>query len=585
MVRIATILVCLFFIFWTSCTNSKKLNTTQDSLELTEETVLDIIKKANLHDPDVISTEFLHLSEVAPLYNEWPLLEYGEAPDAVKVNTPNIKILKIIENNDTVTVLFDFIDEDYPHMGWISEQDYHQKLCAMNLVVENDRWVMDDYLICYNSTIENFNIDKARSYKSDLAFTENERKERRKEVRLKYQPRLQEYKYSFDAEIIDQSTNITNEDWEARGFKSSADIVLNKLAGAQFDGIDVSDVYGKKQSSEIYDSIFRNNTIKPQEFNRSVRLNIFRHPQTGLPMLAINGQLINANRMNIYAHEGGKTVEMSFQCLTEHPVLNLEKEDAEYPHSIPHGLFVYETTDPFYWYAKYIKRIKADEEIPGYTPVEIGEPHGYSSNNLYWANKKIEELKDKKDYKWAYYQAIRKKEAIDPENNDYEKYFYVDITIYNCDQNPSISLDFDNRDFALVCTRNRPNISEINTDDIMDIEEYGFGTYVHRVVANNQHLDPFDIQGSVTASNLGLYGTSEVAREVVEIGWDTYIDNKPYGRIFETIKTANGYKFNILRNGHAYEIESIEIPDKINYRDKATITSHRQIGHLERPEY
>lgn len=141
-------------------------------------------------------------------------------------------------------------------------------------------------------------------------------------------------------------------------------------------------------------------------------------------------------------------------------------------------------------------------------------------------------------------------------------------------------MDFDGLDFALVCSRNRPKVSEIDIAELEDVISYGFGTYTHKVVANNQHIDPFNIQGSVTASNLGLYGKSEVAREVVEIGWDTYIDDKPYGRIFETIKTADGYKFNLFRNGNAYEIETIEIPKKEFFKDKIIITSRRRPGHL-----
>lgn len=570
MARVYPYLLAFLLVFCVSCGNKATQAENNGYAEINPENVIEIIKKVNVGDKTVLSFDFQNIC------NDLPLFEYGALPDRVKVSNPDIKILKYIQNGDStqVTVIFDFIDHDAPHMGWISRD----KICGLKFIQENGNWVADDYLEAWNSSLDDF-FANANSMKGEANFEMELRAERRKEIRLQYQPRLQEYSYSFDSTLVSQSADMTNGDWEVKGFTGSENTLLNKLAGAQFDGIDISELYGANQTSELYDSIFRNKTTVPQEANQSIRLNIFRHPQSGMPMIAINGQLINANRMNIYAHEGGKTVEMSFQCLAEHPILDLNNEDADYPKSIPLGLFVYQNKRPFYWYPKYIKNIKRSETP--YFRVDIGDPDGYSEDNLYWANKKIEELKNEEGRKWEYYQAIRKKEAIDPENNDYNKYFYIDVTIHNCDENPSVSLNFDNREFALVCTCNRPKISEIDPDEIMDVEQYAFGTYSHKVVANNSHLDPTDIGGSVTASNLGLYGKSEVARQEVEIGWDTYIDGKIYGRIFETIKLNNGYRFNLFRDGKPYQIETIEIPSKAIFKNKITITYLRQVGHLE----
>lgn len=392
-------------------------------------------------------------------------------------------------------------------------------------------------------------------------------------LRLKYQPRLQEYNYSFDTEIITQSADMTNGDWESRGYTSNPDVFINKLAPAIFNGIDMSDRFSA-YPSKIYDKFFRAKSVDNDSANRSIQMRIFRHPETGMPMLAINGQLVNSDRMNIYCEENGKEARLSFQCLTEKPILNLDEEDSDYPRRYPQGLFFYVTKNPNYWYPRDVQTSKQIN-------AKIDNPKGYSERELHYAKRQIEELEEGT---YAYYQAIRKKEAIDPENNDYQKYFYIDITFHNCDQDPSANVFFDGSHFALVLDQNRPKVSEIPLSELAWVEANAFGTYTHKVVANNNNIDPTNIGASVAASNLGLYGKSEVAREAVDLGWDIFVDNEFYGRIFETHEISDGLRFYLFRNGEPNHIEVMEIPTRGNFDGKVIVTRHRNACHLVKIE-
>lgn len=143
-----------------------------DVPELDETNAIELIKKANHYDSDVFSSELQSLFKRTGLGNENPLLIYGAEPDCVGVNNPDIKIFKMIPNEDGegIIVIFDFIDKEAPHMGWISKQDHHQKICAMSFIYENRKWVVDDYLEAWNSTVDKFNKNEASSIKSNLKF-------------------------------------------------------------------------------------------------------------------------------------------------------------------------------------------------------------------------------------------------------------------------------------------------------------------------------------------------------------------------------------------------------------------------------
>ena len=401
-----------------------------------------------------------------------------------------------------------------------------------------------------------------------------------------YQPRLREYKYMFDSTLISRSADLTNGDWKSRGFDrvtyyGEANPVMNKIAAATFDGIDLWD-FGTKwgKRSEVYDSLFCTQSDDSEECNRSIRLNIFRHPETGLPMIAVNGRLVNCDRMNINAHENGTTVEMSFQCLKDHPVLDLESEDMDYPSSIDPYIFMYTTKRPFYWYAHELQ--KNASLRAGNIDIEDGMPRDYTPEKLYFAKKKIDELNDGLHHS-EYCNAVRYYESIDPNNNDYNKYFYIDLTIYDCNSNPSVSCTFDGQRFALICSNNRPVPETPSYEDISKIESEVFGNYSHRVVANRQNIDPMNLDVSIAASNLGLYGKTEVARELITIGFDTYINGQLFGRIFEVVKEGGRcYRLNVFKNGNPYQIESIIIPD-LDYLDgNIILTTRGRHSHLEK---
>lgn len=392
---------------------------------------------------------------------------------------------------------------------------------------------------------------------------------------LKYQPRLKEYVYTFNRKLIEESAEKTKGDWVSEGFTSTGDAVMSSMAGAQYDGIDVGDKYGEDITSKLYDLYFRNQTKDSKEYNRSIRLNIFRHPESGMPMLAINGKLVNCNRMNINPHQNGKKVEMSFQCIKDHPVLALDGVDKKYPWSIHKWLFLYVTDKPFYWYPRELKdRIDCEMELDVL-------PEGYSEDEMHYVNSMIREYEQEPNR--DYYSYLRKKESIDPKNNDYDKYFYIDLTFYNCDSDPCVALNFDGRDFALVCSNNRKSVSPIPLSDLKKIERNVWGNYGHKVVANNQVVDPYNVEGSVRMSNVGAYGKHVAANENVVLGWDTYVDGVPYGRIFEAYNNSNGgYKFNLFRNGNPYEIEIIDFGNLDNFNGEVILTTRRRAGHLKK---
>ncbi len=375
---------------------------------------------------------------------------------------------------------------------------------------------------------------------------------------FKYQPRLREYNYKFDKDLITRSSDLSNGDWESNDFYGDANVILNKLAPAQFDGIDVGDRYGF--SSAIYDSYFRNQTADKKENNQSVRVNIFRHPDTGQPMLAVNGRLVNCDRLNVYPHENGYGVEMSFRALKEHPIIDLEGDDEDYPSKFNRYLFLKSTTKPYLW----------------------NEPN---EEKLFFAKRRVQEAKEEYGETSNYYDAVRKMELVDTAYNA-DKYFFVNVTIHNPQKNPSMSLNFDNRRFALTCTNNRRKLEEgeLTNDELKKVEEYGFGEYEHTVVANNTHIDPTNIGGSVAASNLGLYGKSVAGVQQVVVGRDIYYDGDFYGRIFETEPTSTTYKFHLFRRVEPTDIEILEIPRQNNYEGKAILWTRRGACHFKRPK-
>lgn len=135
--------------------------------KLEEADIITLLKKANLHESEALSSEFKSLCNRFMSANE-TFMKYGDFPDVVMVPKPDVKLFKIIPGSDEnkLTVIFDFIDTEYPHMGWISKQDYHQKICAMDLLYENDKWVVDDYYEAWSTTVDKFKKEEANSVKA-----------------------------------------------------------------------------------------------------------------------------------------------------------------------------------------------------------------------------------------------------------------------------------------------------------------------------------------------------------------------------------------------------------------------------------
>ena len=92
--------------------------------DLQESEIIDLIKKANLHETGTLSKEFMSACEKDVAFGNDPFLKYGDYPDCVVVEEPDIKIFKIMSDSKDgrKTVVFDFIDKTAPHMGWISKQ-------------------------------------------------------------------------------------------------------------------------------------------------------------------------------------------------------------------------------------------------------------------------------------------------------------------------------------------------------------------------------------------------------------------------------------------------------------------------------
>lgn len=141
--------------------------TSVKTADIQESEIIDLIKKANLHEAGSLSKSFLSACEKD---GKNPFLKYGDYPDCVFVEEPDIKILKIMPDSKDgrKTVVFDFIDKTAPHMGWISKQDYNQKICAMDLVNEDGKWVVDDFFEAWDATLESFNKEDANSAKANF---------------------------------------------------------------------------------------------------------------------------------------------------------------------------------------------------------------------------------------------------------------------------------------------------------------------------------------------------------------------------------------------------------------------------------
>ena len=140
--------------------------------KLEEAEIITLLKNANLHKSESLSSEFKSLCNRFMSANE-TFMKYGAAPDVVMVPKPDVKLFKIIPGSDEMrlTVIFDFIDTEAPHMGWISKQDYGQKICAMDLLYENDKWVVDDYYEAWSTTEDKFKKEEANSAKADFKFS------------------------------------------------------------------------------------------------------------------------------------------------------------------------------------------------------------------------------------------------------------------------------------------------------------------------------------------------------------------------------------------------------------------------------
>lgn len=152
--------------------NDVKKDASKGKPKLSESHAIELIKKANIHEEGSLSSDFKVACNKDKTFGKDPFLKYGDYPDCVLVTNPDIKIFKIIPDSGdgTVTVVFDFIDKDAPHMGWISKQDYYQKICAMDFIFENGQWVVDDYHECWNETLDTFDKSSASSAKANFNF-------------------------------------------------------------------------------------------------------------------------------------------------------------------------------------------------------------------------------------------------------------------------------------------------------------------------------------------------------------------------------------------------------------------------------
>ena len=152
-------------------TNSKgdtyEVNLTGTAIpNLEEPELIALIKKANLHKDGSLSKDLKGSCDKSYIGKD-PFLKYGDYPDCVLVNNPDIKILKTIQDSEEniTTVVFDFIDKDDPQMGWISKQDYNKKICAMDFIIEDGNWVVDNFYEAWDATIDSFDKHNASSVK------------------------------------------------------------------------------------------------------------------------------------------------------------------------------------------------------------------------------------------------------------------------------------------------------------------------------------------------------------------------------------------------------------------------------------
>lgn len=152
--------------------NEVKKDASKGKPELSESEAIELIKKANLHEAGSLSAEFKAACNKDKTFGQNPFLKYGDYPDCVLVTNPDIKIFKIMPDggDGEVTVIFDFIDKDAPHMGWISKQDYNKSICAMDMVVENGKWVVDDFYQAWDATPDTFNKSDAGSAKAGFNY-------------------------------------------------------------------------------------------------------------------------------------------------------------------------------------------------------------------------------------------------------------------------------------------------------------------------------------------------------------------------------------------------------------------------------
>lgn len=213
------------------------------------------------------------------------------------------------------------------------------------------------------------------------------------------EPSLVEFEYQFPKEWIDKSQKI---DWEERGFDTEFQGIMSRLAHFTFDGVKV----GEYKEHNIISPFYRD-SLKPKSqdkgFDKSVRLNIFRHPDTGLPLLAINGKVVNVNHFRISQNNHNPHLIISARIDRSNPLLNFNDSSFTLPSYDPYKMITV-STDALKW--------------------EGGNQDSY--NRITDSN-------------------ITSAEA------DPEKYMFVNISMNNAyDESPSIDLDVDGEQFALI---------------------------------------------------------------------------------------------------------------------------------------
>lgn len=345
------------------------------------------------------------------------------------------------------------------------------------------------------------------------------------------QPSLAEYDYNFPKDWINISQQ---KEWDEIGFDSNLQGAISRLSFFTFDGVKVGE-YRDNATSPFYET-----ELKPQakdkNFDQSVRLNIFRYPKNGLPLLAINGKVLNANHYRMTVDGRNRQLLISARVDRSSPFINFNDSTSEVPEYDPYKM-VTSTSQAFNW---------DNHNNEAYRDVD--DPLAYLAES------------------------------------DPEKYLFVNITMHGVDQEaPMIDLKVDGEEFALI--KNTWENEVLSPEEIMTVKKhlfdktFGQTIYEYNTGVGTPVAAPY-VDKYIEMHNSGKSGYHEAGRNEFKFGRDVKINDEKWGRVYRIAQNNDNIELYVFRYGEADKPEKIILP-KSSQSNKIKLTFNGKSEELE----